>query len=341
MELDFITLDVFTSTRFQGNPLAIIKVPAHLSAQLTQAHKQLIAREFNLSETAFLHQKSPQVDEWSLDIFTTQDELPFAGHPTVGAACYVLNMENQGSFVNGMAETAGMNGTAGGKRIAGKKAAALITKAGRIEITGRGNGVVAASISHNVRIHHHTISDLAEPDIGLSSNTILANAEKHAPLVSIVKGMTFLLVQLPSLELLKEAQSTSRHLSFYQLLDEGWEEGFVARYFYVLEQTGPNGQGNGEGGKGVLRIRTRMMEATMEDPATGSAACALGSYLALSGVGLHPDGRTGVYEITQGVEMGRKSIIGVEVEVEAGGKKIQSVKLAGSAVKVMEGKIRV
>lgn len=55
MDLPFTTLDVFTSTQLEGNPLAVVQVPASLRDRLTQPLKQKIAREFNLSETVFLH----------------------------------------------------------------------------------------------------------------------------------------------------------------------------------------------------------------------------------------------------------------------------------------------
>lgn len=307
MELEFVTIDVFTSTPYEGNPLAVIKVPTHLKARLLQGQKQAIARELNLSETVFLHQNMEGYAEWVVDIFTTEQELPFAGHPTIGSAFYVLNMGPK-SLDSGV----------------------LIAKAGRIEISRNSGGEVAASISHNVRVHRRTVGDLAAPDIELSPNRQIAEAEKYAPLVSIVKGMAFLLVKLPSLELLGVARCTGRHSNLHQLLDDGWVEGFVGRYYYVIE---------GESASS-LRVRTRMIEAAMEDPATGSAASALASYLALNGVGIKMDERVGKYEITQGVEMGRKSVIGVEVEVRPDKVAVETVRLSGYAVKIMEGKLK-
>jgi PhzF family phenazine biosynthesis protein len=89
-QLDFVTVDVFTSKPYEGNPLAIVRIPH--GRTVTQEQKQTIAREFNLSETTFLHEngEGTQDDEWVVDIFMTSQELPFAGHPTVGTACYVL-----------------------------------------------------------------------------------------------------------------------------------------------------------------------------------------------------------------------------------------------------------
>ena len=88
LQLDFVTVDVFTQTKYKGNPLAIVNVPSTVT--LTQDQKQAIAREFNLSETTFLHEQVDEKLSWKVDIFMTTSELPFAGHPTIGTACYVL-----------------------------------------------------------------------------------------------------------------------------------------------------------------------------------------------------------------------------------------------------------
>jgi PhzF family phenazine biosynthesis protein len=90
-QLDFLTVDVFTSKRYEGNPLAIIRIPDGVT--ISQEQKQAVAREFNLSESTFLHEKSldSQGDVWTVDIFLTTAEIPFAGHPTIGTACYVLS----------------------------------------------------------------------------------------------------------------------------------------------------------------------------------------------------------------------------------------------------------
>jgi trans-2,3-dihydro-3-hydroxyanthranilate isomerase len=82
MQLRFATLDVFTDRRFAGNPLAVVRDAAGLDAAAMQA----IAREFNLSETVFVLPPADPAHRARLRIFTPASELPFAGHPTVGAA---------------------------------------------------------------------------------------------------------------------------------------------------------------------------------------------------------------------------------------------------------------
>jgi len=82
MQLDFTTCDVFTRTRFGGNPLAVVEGGEGLPTATLQA----IAREFNLSETVFVLAPTAPGAEARIRIFTPGAELPFAGHPNVGTA---------------------------------------------------------------------------------------------------------------------------------------------------------------------------------------------------------------------------------------------------------------
>jgi trans-2,3-dihydro-3-hydroxyanthranilate isomerase len=82
MRRRFVTLDVFTTRRFAGNPLAVVLEPEGLDT----AAMQTIAREFNLSETVFVFPPAEKQHRARLRIFTPGRELPFAGHPTVGTA---------------------------------------------------------------------------------------------------------------------------------------------------------------------------------------------------------------------------------------------------------------
>jgi len=73
--LEYVTLDVFTETRFGGNPLGLILVPEGKAPR--QEEKQKVAREFNYSETVFLHlsEKSAGDAQWRYDIFTVDQEV--------------------------------------------------------------------------------------------------------------------------------------------------------------------------------------------------------------------------------------------------------------------------
>ncbi|TVY90993.1 putative isomerase, partial [Lachnellula willkommii] len=158
MKLDFTTLDVFSSTRYTGNPVAIIPVPASAKESLTQTQKQAIASEFNLSEIVFLHLPTdPTSPERHIDIFTSHAEVPFAGHPTIGTSHYLLHTTKQ-------------------------TVTSLVTKAGRIPIRlDPETQNVRAEIPHNFHRHAVTwstpLNDLANPTC------------------SIVNGMSFIMVE--------------------------------------------------------------------------------------------------------------------------------------------------
>ena len=101
VELEYKILDVFTDQRLQGNPLALVLGADDLSPSMMQS----IAREFNLSETAFVCQPKFERHTASLRIFTPTEELPFGGHPTLGAAVY-LGIHNRSTAVR-LEETLG------------------------------------------------------------------------------------------------------------------------------------------------------------------------------------------------------------------------------------------
>ncbi|XXG94340.1 hypothetical protein Hte_000594 [Hypoxylon texense] len=333
MELQFTTLDVFTSTRMQGNPLAVVSVPAALRDKLSQAAKQRIAREFNLSETAFLHAgDSSSGGERRVDIFTAEREIPFAGHPTIGTAVLAKYHLHPHPHPHSQVD-------------------ALVTKAGPIGLVAEEEGGrVRAKIPHNVHLHANTLGDVIGGGggaagggyPGLSPVPEIRAAELAAPVFSVVRGMTFVLAQLPSLELLARVAGAAR-LDFAglpePLLDEGWRDSFVCRYYYV--DVDPSEE---EGGKeeGARYMRTRMVEMGFEDPATGSAASALASYLTLKEG--RKGGTTTKFRLTQGVEMGRRSDISVDTmtrDTSEGGVELVDLWLGGTAVVVMKGSLTV
>src|SRR5438552_17198076 len=81
---EFVQLDVFTQTPLTGNPLAIFTDARGLNDDEMQA----LAREMNLSETTFIFPRDPATEAHKVRIFTVAEELPFAGHPTLGTALH-------------------------------------------------------------------------------------------------------------------------------------------------------------------------------------------------------------------------------------------------------------
>src|SRR5205809_3219762 len=82
MQLNFVTVDVFTDQRFGGNPLAVVPDARGLAAQQMQS----IAAEFNLAETTFVLPPKDGAHTAEVRIFTPRAEMPFAGHPNIGTA---------------------------------------------------------------------------------------------------------------------------------------------------------------------------------------------------------------------------------------------------------------
>ncbi|MCY6490636.1 PhzF family phenazine biosynthesis protein [Leptolyngbya sp. GGD] len=93
MPLPFYIVDVFAEHKFAGNQLAVFRA----STQLTTEEMQAIAKEMNYSETTFILSESPQSEGYNVRIFTPEQELPFAGHPTLGTAFVLQQMIIQDS----------------------------------------------------------------------------------------------------------------------------------------------------------------------------------------------------------------------------------------------------
>ncbi|TLD19304.1 hypothetical protein PspLS_09756 [Pyricularia sp. CBS 133598] len=311
--LKFVTLDVFTTTPYEGNPLGVVHLPP--DQVISQSQKQTISREFNLSETVFIHDVDPSNDTdpttRHIDIFLTTAEIPFAGHPTIGTAAYLQS--------RGITK--------------------IVTKAGPIPISfGPEEGAISALIPHNTKLNSKKLADLDDAALvpgQLHPNSDVRAAELSAPLFSIVKGMTFSLVELSSLELLTHPRPGPYPCEIKTIMDAEWSDTFVGRYYFVVLDDGVTSDGVRK-----VKIRSRMVETEIEDPATGSAASALASYLSLNKY------REDLIqlEIVQGVEMGRKSAISVEVTLENGADGLRSIKyvrLGGRATLVMQGTIAV
>ncbi|KAI2830385.1 hypothetical protein CBS147320_11012 [Aspergillus niger] len=302
MFLSYALMDVFTTTPFSGNPLAIVRVPATYKSSLSHENKQKIAVEFNLSETIFLHEPSEDcqdnADSLAIDTFTPKCEIPFAGHPTIGTATYIF--QNYPGAVS-------------------KSLKNLVTKAGHIPISqDMETGLVGAGLPIDFHMHQERIP---------ASSPLVSGP---SPAVSIAKGLSFVLAELRDV---KSLQSVSGGLLEDcvnpTMLDDGWNVGLIGtKYFVDL----------GKDEQGCRQLRTRMF-VSWEDPGTGSASTALACFLALreptEGSGpFH-------YHIIQGVEMGRRNDIYVRVSRTKDGTGLGEVLLQGAAVLVGEGRIAV
>ncbi|KAK3180243.1 hypothetical protein Dsin_032746 [Dipteronia sinensis] len=301
----FRTSDVFTSHAYAGNQLGIITLPQ--SNPLSQSDKQKIAQEFNLSETIFVHDPDTSTSPAHVvvDIFTPYSEIPFAGHPTIGAIHHILTHLLPSHD----------------KVIVDLKAGAVV---GTLD---RDTGFAAAEIPQEFHRHARTPGwdAVVASQPGLSGDG--GKAEQLA-LVSIVRGMNFMLVDLSEKpEMLTRVVVTKSDPATGDDLDEGWPQTLVGTLFYVRKD---------DRGDGVHRFDQRVVVIGLEDPATGSASCSFTAYLALEMGGANAVHR---FELIQGEQMGRKSVIATEVTLDEGGKKITKLMMSGQCKNVMKGEI--
>ncbi len=297
MALTFHLLDVFTEQPLSGNPLAVVEQADHLS----QAQMQAIAREFNLSETVFLQSPRAANARAHLRIFTPARELPFAGHPTIGAACLLSELADatsgeEAQFV--LEEGVGPVPVRVCRR-AGHAPFAELTAAQRPEY---GPAPADAEVA--------AILGLEVADLGSSGERVRA----------VSCGLPFVLVPVRAPEVLAaialDLAQWRRHLL-----------GQWAQALYVYAR----------GYEGELRARMFAPAAGIaEDPATGSAAAALAGALASESPIV--EGRL-EWVIRQGLEMGRPSQLHISAERVGG--TVSAVRVGGHAVRIAQGQLQV
>lgn len=280
--LDFEVWDVFTDTPFSGNPLAIVTGADALSTD----QMQMMAREFNLSETIFLMAPRDPSHTARARIFFPTAEIPFAGHPTVGAALMLADKYNLNHVT--LEEEAGLV---------------------PVEITD-GLAKFQAPVvpfPQNIAIETELAAqalDLKVSDIGLHTIDVHEGGPK------------FLFIPIKTRHALKRARPIEPHWS--KLMISG---GVSAAYIYSSD------------------FDARMFAPASgipEDPATGSASALLASQLLSNGAIVDGENH---FVLKQGEDMGRPSQINLTVTAQNGA--IEAVHVAGRAVPISSGRIRV
>ncbi|MCX6363968.1 MAG: PhzF family phenazine biosynthesis protein [Actinobacteria bacterium] len=299
MRYRYFTCDVFTDTRFGGNQLAVLPEAEGLSDR----QMQQIAREFNFSETTFVLPPEAGHDR-RVRIFTPPREVPFAGHPNIGTAFVLTTM---GAF-------GPLDGPAS---ITFEEEAGLVP----IAIQKREGGRIWCELTapQSLTLGRTVTAQAVAAAVSLSAADILTTA--HAPQMASV-GLPFLIAELRDRDALARARPDISGLD--GLVAEGIE--LPDLHLYVRTSDG-------------FDIRARMfapMDGVPEDPATGSANCALAGLLS------HLDeaaGGTFSWRIAQGVEMGRPSVLEARTEKRDG--EVVNVWIGGESVMVGEGYIEV
>ncbi len=297
MEPRYLLVDVFTGEPFGGNQLAVFVDGEEVPERLMQP----IARELNLSETTFVLPPEDPANLCRLRIFTPLEELPMAGHPTVGSA-FALAVDGR---INAPATVRFEEGVG------------VIPVEVQVA-DGRPSGAVMVQPLPEFGPRFDEPVRLAE--------MLTLGPEDLAPELPpevVSCGLPFLFVPLASLAAVERAR----------LRLDLWERllgGFVTRHVYLFSRETLTAEAT---------VHARMFAPAAgvpEDPATGSASGPLGCYLVRHG--LVAGGERVPIICEQGYEIGRPSRI--EVEISGSPEAIHEVRVGGGCVLIGEGRLR-
>ncbi len=303
---DFAIYDVFTATALEGNPLAVVFDADHLD----EVRMQAIAREFNLSETVFVLKSENPAHTARLRIFTTMRELPFAGHPTVGAAIALADRRLGGAVPDAGIDMVKMLE----EPIGAVRCAVRINKGG-------GTGFAEFDLP---RLSRQLEAEIEPADIGaaLGLDPQEIGFENHR--VSLWSaGVPYVLIPVHDMTAASKAECDPAEWERIAPMGDG-----QLAFAYLYCRGGVNH---------TASFHARMFapgEGVPEDPATGSAAAALsGAIHQFDGM---LDGNHSLV-IEQGVEMGRPSLI--HLHINCAGGEVSHVRIGGQAVRIATGKL--
>ncbi|MBA3242509.1 MAG: PhzF family phenazine biosynthesis protein [Acidobacteria bacterium] len=299
-KLHYHRVDVFTNRAFGGNPLAVFTNGRGLSTEVMQE----IAKEFNLSETTFVVPPDDPAHDWRVRIFTPMNELPMAGHPTVGTA-FVLAREH-------LIEPAASETT-----ITLEEGVGPIP----VRVEFREGQPVYAEMSQPLPTFGPRLDD-ARAVVAEMLSLEESDIDADLPIEVVSCGVPFLYVPLRGLDAARRARPRAD-------LMERALEGIVPPEVFVFTR---------EVEHAGSTVHSRMFAPGLgitEDPATGGASGPLGCYLVRHGVVEGGAAATHGIISEQGIEMGRPSFI--KIRIEQSGGQISGVKVGGQAYFMGEG----
>jgi len=298
MRYHYYLCDIFTNTRFGGNQLAILPHAEGLS----ENQMQKIAREFNLTETTFVF--PPEAGHTrKVRIFTPTTEVPFSGHPNIGTAFALATSGEFGEISSTM-------------QVYFEEKAGLVP----VSILKPRGKPLACRLAAPERLSLGAVASLPSLAAAVSLEPTDFVTKTHPPRVASV-GLPFLFAELKDRDALQRAEIDMKKL--YALAKEG-----VTPDIHLYVHSGDD-----------FDIRARVfapLDGVPEDPATGSANCALAGILSH-----YDEALNGRFEwrIAQGVEMGRPSVLNAEAEKKDG--TVVQTTIGGACVMVAEGYIEV
>jgi trans-2,3-dihydro-3-hydroxyanthranilate isomerase len=297
---EFVQLDVFTQTPLTGNPLAVFTDARGLDDNEMQA----LAREMNLSETTFILPRDPATeaqDGKKVRIFTVAEELPFAGHPTLGTALHLYASRAAPVSEQSTQIT-------------------LDLKAGKIPVRFTSNSENAGRNRADGQVFGEMRQRDPEFGVTFSREEVarmlgIAAEEIPWPIQSVSTGLPFVIVGIRN-------QETLANLNFPHAQAAEFLKNTDAKFFYFLFPQRHEDR---------LEARARMFFYGGEDPATGSAAGCAASWMVQHGIANSDE----QVLIRQGVEIRRPSEMYVRATKD--GERVTNVRVGGYAVEVLRG----
>ncbi|MGD1885573.1 MAG: PhzF family phenazine biosynthesis protein [Cohaesibacteraceae bacterium] len=310
LSLPYRIYDVFTQTPLAGNPLAV--VDGRGGVMIDDALMQTLAKEFNLSETVFLLPPDNPVHSARARIFTPDRELPFAGHPTVGAAVALAR--------EGIADGLGTG------LVLIEEAIGLIRAAVSVEADqdDRSGGFAEFDLVTKP-VQKDWTPDKADIAFALGLEPAQIGFENHVT-TDFNGGLPYFCVPLHDLDALNSVKPNGS--LFAELFAGGRGHGSV--YMYTRDTVGADSAF-------AARMMWPVGGVVREDPATGSAVASFAGAVMLFDAPMEGTHR---YIIEQGFAMGRPSHITLALEVDGPGA-LTLARLGGHAVCVAEGTLTV
>jgi trans-2,3-dihydro-3-hydroxyanthranilate isomerase len=303
VRLSMVQVDVFTGRALTGNALAVFLDGRGLSTEQMQA----LARETNLSETTFILPRDAAVETTRgvrVRIFTVQEELPFAGHPTLGTA-FVLR---------------GQTGSV--TRLTAAPEIHLDLNVGTVPVRftqAPGQPVFGEMTQKNPEFGAiHNVDDIARVT-GLCA----ADFDDSVPIQTVSTGVPFTIVALRSLKMLQNLHLDFNRAAEYLARNDG-------KFFYFVcrETVDPK-----------ARLHARMIFYSGEDPATGAAAGCCAAWMVANSVAASEE----PVLIEQGLEMHRPSCIFVRATKldDRRDNHVANVRVGGNCVEVLRGEVTI
>jgi trans-2,3-dihydro-3-hydroxyanthranilate isomerase len=297
MQLRYAIVDVFAEAPLQGNPAAVV----FDADALEDVRMQAIAREFNLSETAFILKPQDKAHTAHVRLFTPGSEVPFAGHPNIGAAF---------ALANDLALR--------GDDLVFEEKAGLV----RLQLDRVGERVVGASLTAPQTVSTQEAPGVAAVAAALSLQESEIVTLTHPPITASV-GLEFMFVEVSAAQALGRARA---HLPAFDLIRASHR--IEGAHLYVKWPA--------EDGARIQARNLSPYDGIGEDPATGSATASLTALLAQ--LDPRPDCDFHL-EARQGIEMARPSLLHGYAEKRGG--RVTPPRISGRCVSVMQGTLTI